>query len=310
MSSWPKLPVKAAYLALNNPKRRNALSLPVLRDLRDQLHRFNTSPVDGKLRILPSFRPDILEKLEAADAGEDREAVDEYGWLVDASRWRAHRNGLPSVLVLRSEGPVFSAGHDLGELRQLPHHEVKEIFALCAEVMSLIRRSPAPVIGMISGLATAAGCQLALATDLPIAKAETQFRLPGQSLGLPCTSPSTAASRRIGNAVTYRMLATAEPVRADQLPPGSVEIVSNDEALEARVASLVDLIANQTAAQPQGLGKWAFWTQVGFQGGEGGDGYEEAAAWAGRMMALHARSEDATEGMKSFLEKRKPQWKL
>ena len=203
--NWPKLPTRAAYLALNNPKRRNALSLAVLRDLRNQLHRYNTSPQDGKLRILPPFQPNILQKLEAAHNKTDSQAGREYSWLLDASRWREVRNGLPNVLVLRSEGPVFSAGHDLGELRRLPHHEVKETFALCAEVMSLIRRSPAPVVGLIQGLATAAGCQLAVTTDMPIACASTPFRLPGASMGLPCTSPSTAVSRRLGNAFTYRM---------------------------------------------------------------------------------------------------------
>ena len=205
MPAWPKLPVKAAYLALKNPKRRNALSLSVLRDLRDELYKFNTSPSDGKVRILPPFQPTILDQLEAAHDQTDSIAVEDYGWLLDASKWREHRSGLPSVLVLRSEGPVFSAGHDLAELRQLSHAEVKETFALCAEVMSLIRRSPAPIIGYVQGLATAAGCQLALAADLPVTCGSTQFRLPGASLGLPCTSPSTAASRRLGNAFTYRM---------------------------------------------------------------------------------------------------------
>ena len=203
--SWPKLPAKAAYLALNNPKKRNALSLSTLRDLRDQLYEYNTSPADGKLRILPPFQPSILHKLEAALERDDPGSKEEFDWLLDASAWREHRHGLPNVVVLRSEGPVFSAGHDLGELRQLPHREVKETFALCAEVMQLIRRSPAVVVGVIGGFATAAGCQLALTTDLPIACASTEFRLPGASMGLPCTSPSTAASGRLGNAFTYRM---------------------------------------------------------------------------------------------------------
>ena len=307
--SWPKLPAKAAYLALNNAHRRNALCLAVLRDLRKQLLDYNTSPVDGKLRILPPFKPEILERLELANDG-DQEAGREYGWLLDASRWQEERAGLPNVLVLRSDGPVFCAGHDLGELRQLSHDEVKETFAICAEVMSLIRRSPAPVIGVIQGLATAAGCQLALSTDIPIAAAATQFRLPGASLGLPCTSPSTSVARKLGNAFTYRMLALAEPVRADQLPGGAVEVVNGQDDLESRVDKVITQLATKTAGQPQALGKWAYWTQVGLKGRDaGGDGYEEAVAWTGRVMALHARAADAKEGMNSFFEKRQPEWK-
>ena len=308
--NWPKLPVKAAYLTLNNAKRRNALSLNVLRDLRDQLHSYNTSSADGQLRLLPPFKPSILEKLEALHDRSEPKAIDEYEWLLDASVWQRVREGLPNVIVLRSDGPVFSAGHDLGQLRQLPHDEVKETFALCAEVMTLIRRSPAPVIGYIQGLATAAGCQLAMTTDLPIASAATQFRLPGASLGLPCTSPSTAVARKLGNAFTYRMLVMAEPVRADQLPGGAVEVVADEAALEKRVAEMVEQLASKTAGQPQALGKWAYWTQVSMHGQEsGGDGYEDAVSWAGRVMALHARSADAREGMNSFFEKRKPEWR-
>lgn len=308
--TWPSLPGRAGYLALKNGRRRNALSLAVLRDLRDQLHAYNKSPVDGRLKFLPPFKPEILAQLETAAKDDTSDAGREYGWLLHSSKWLEHRQGLPNVIVLRSEGSVFSSGHDLGELRTLNHDEVKETFALCAEVMSLIRRSPAPVVGVIQGLATAAGAQLAFTTDLPVACASTQFRLPGASIGLPCTSPSTAVSRRLGHAFTYKMLALAEPVRADQLPGGAVEVVPDEAALEKRVAEMVSQLAEKTAGQPSALGKWGYWTQVSLNGREsGGDGYEDAVVWTGRIMALHARSDDAREGIGAFFEKRAPQWK-
>lgn len=304
---WPSLPTRAAYLSIRNGRRRNALSLAVLRDLRHQLHRYNTSPVDGVLRILPPFKPDILDDLEACSRGEKQSSS--LRWLLDSRVWQREREGLPNVVVLRSEGPIFSSGHDLAELKQLSSDEVRETFALCAEVMSLIRRSPAPVVGVVQGLATAAGCQLALTTDIPVACASTLFRLPGASIGLPCTSPSTAVSRRLGPAFTYKMLALAEPLRADQLPGGAVDIVMDESALGPRVENIVERLAAQTAGQPQALGKWAYWTQYSLQGqNAGGDGYEEAVAWAGRVMALHAQAADAKEGISSFFEKRHPVW--
>lgn len=307
--SWPRLPARAAYLTINNSKRRNALSLNVLRNLRDQLHQYLKSPSDGKLKLLPPFQPEILQQLEVASTTSKSTEYDDYGWLVNSSAWRSQRDGLPNVIVLRSEGPVFSSGHDLGELRTLSHEEVKETFALCAEVMSLIRRAPTPVIGVVQGLATAAGCQLALTTDLPLACKHTLFRLPGASIGLPCTSPSTAVARRLGAAFTYRMLALAEPIRADQLPGRAVEVLEDEFALEGRLAEIISQLAEKTAGQPQALGKWGFWTQVGLTGRQyGGDGYEDAVSWAGRLMALHARSDDAVEGMASFFEKRTPVW--
>ncbi|KAK6856795.1 hypothetical protein PG995_006982 [Apiospora arundinis] len=319
----PKLPPKAAYLTLSNPTRRNALSLPVLRSLRDQLHSYTRSPVDGYCRLLPGFVPAHLGLL-----GEPQNE-----WLVDADKWRAERAGLPHVLVLRSEpasssssssSDVFSSGHDLREMEQHQSpRETEQTFELCAEVMSLIRHFPGPVVSVVTGLATAAGAQLALSADLPIACAErASFQLPGMSvLGLPCTSPVTAVSRRLGLGMGYRMFALGEPVRASDLPQSSnVEVVQGGpDAVEQRVAEVVEKLAVKMPAQPQALGKWAFWTQAGFGGGAGlegvkeyagdGDGYVEAARWAAGVMALHARSEDAREGVRAFLEKREPKWR-
>lgn len=140
--SIPTLPARAAYVHLSNPAKRNALSLSVLRDLRFQLLAHNTSP-SGKLLLLPPFKPGVISSLTYDQS---------FPWLVDAEVWRREREGLPNVIVLRSEGPVFSSGHDLAELRKLSHDEVKETFTICAEVMSLIRRSPAPVMCPIQGI--------------------------------------------------------------------------------------------------------------------------------------------------------------
>lgn len=305
---WPKLPPKAAYLVLDNPKRRNALSFEALKSLKKQLVDLNTSS-DGKLRLLPVFQDPWLKRLNDASTGSKRD-YQRYGWLVDSSEWNRVRQDMPTVLVLRSEGPIFSSGHDLKEMRDMSHAKTLETFDLCAQVMTLMRRSPATIIGVVQGLATAAGAQLALSTDLPIACASTQFQLPGASIGLPCTSPSTILSRRLGNAFTYRMLALAEPMRADQLPGGAVETVPDPEALERRVAEMVDKLALRTPGQPLAQGKWAYWTQVGTPNDlDGSDGYESAAKWATRAMALHTRAIDAKEGMSAFIEKRPPVWK-
>ncbi|KAM5345953.1 hypothetical protein ACJ41O_011814 [Fusarium nematophilum] len=307
----PKLPPNAAYIHLSNPSKRNALSLAILQDLKRQLTSALISPTSGTLRILPPFKPEIISDLEKAVRQNDASPVwKKYGWLVNSSEWKRERANLPDVLVLRSEGPVFSSGHDLKEIAQLNHDEAKHLFSLCAEVMSLIRRSPIPVVCPIPGLATAAGFQLAMATDYPIALADTKFNLPGATIGLPCTSPSTAVSRRLPPGATYRLLATAEPVKAGDFP-GAVDVVQvpdgipKEEAFEKRVVAVVERLAGM-APQQQAVGKWAYWTQLGIRGE--GDGFEEAARWAGKVMALHAKSEDAKEGIEAFIEKKEPGW--
>ncbi|KAF5965232.1 enoyl-CoA hydratase domain-containing protein [Fusarium bulbicola] len=308
---FPKLPPRAAYIKLSNPTKRNALSIPVLRDLKSQLDSALSLRPTQRKGLLPKFSHHLLQGLEEASKDPTSKQWRRWDWLVSASEWKKQRAGAPDVLVLRSEGPVFSSGHDLKELSKMSRDDVKTLFELCSEVMTTIRRSPVPIVCPIQGLATAAGFQLAMSTDFPIALPDTQFALPGAKIGLPCTSPSTAVSRRFPAATTYRLLATAEPIKASDYPDviDVVRVSPNEdpeEAFEKRVADVVERLLSMSPQQ-QAVGKWAYWTQFGF-GKANGDGYEQASQWAGRVMALHARSEDAKEGIAAFLEKREPVW--
>ncbi|KAG6360962.1 hypothetical protein INS49_012030 [Diaporthe citri] len=320
--AFPRLPAKAAYIHLNNPKKRNALSLSVLQDLRTQLHRHLTSPRTGRLLLLPSFNPHTIKLLRSHNDANSDNSDSPSKWLTDSAAWRRDREGLPNVLVLRSEGPAFSAGHDLVELQRASDDEVKKTFALCAEVMMLIRRSPAPVVCPVQGLATAAGFQLAMTADYPIALGSTMFQLPGMRIGLPCTSPATAVSRRLPAALAYRLFATGESISAGELGAGVLDVVPVPEhaestdtaavAFEARVEAVVSRLAEETAGQPQAFGKWAYWAQLAVDNRDEGDfmdDYEAASRWAGGVMAMHAQSEDANEGINAWKEKRKPEWK-
>ena len=90
-----------------------------------------------------------------------------------------------------------------------------------------------------------------------------------------------------------------------------MQVVEDAEALEERVVEIVQLFTEKTAPRPQSHAKWAYWTQVGLEAKSGGgDGYEDAVEWAGKVMALHAKTAEAKEGMAAFVEKRPPQWKL
>ncbi|KAF4946658.1 hypothetical protein FGADI_11006 [Fusarium gaditjirri] len=308
---FPKLPPRAAYIKISNPTKRNALSIPVLRDIKSQLDSALTLRASSRNGLLPRFQYNSLNNLEQAAQYQTSKAWKRWGWLVSASQWKRRRAGAPDVLVLRSEGPVFSSGHDLKELSQMSRGDVKTLFELCHEVMTTIRRSPVPIVCPIQGLATAAGFQLAMSTDFPIALPDTQFALPGAKIGLPCTSPSTAISRRFPAAATYRLLATAEPIRASDYPE-AVDVVKvspgedPEEAFEKRVAAVVERLLSMSPQQ-QAVGKWAYWTQLGF-GNSNNDGHEQASRWAARVMALHAKSEDAKEGIAAFLEKRDAVW--
>lgn len=66
----------------------------------------------------------------------------------------------------------------------------------------LIRNHPVPVIAMVNGLATAAGCQLVASCDIAIASDKSSFATPGVNIGLFCSTPAVALGRAVPRKVT------------------------------------------------------------------------------------------------------------
>ena len=86
-----------------------------------------------------------------------------------------------SILIIRANGPVFSAGHDIREMARKHQNlnELREIFTRCNKMMLKLHDLPQPVMAQVHGVATAAGCQLVAACDLAIAGTEARFATPG-----------------------------------------------------------------------------------------------------------------------------------
>src|SRR5207248_10672628 len=80
--------------------------------------------------------------------------------------------------------------------------------------MSMIQRIPQPVIAMVRGVATAAGCQLVATCDLAFAEQGASFGTPGVKIGLFCATPMVAVGRAIGRKRALQMLLTGERIDA------------------------------------------------------------------------------------------------
>ena len=80
---------------------------------------------------------------------------------IENSLLKISREKTIKVVILSANGPVFSAGHDLKEMRANTNYKfIHELFLLCSRTMLQITRLPQPVIAKVNGIATAAGCQL------------------------------------------------------------------------------------------------------------------------------------------------------
>jgi enoyl-CoA hydratase/carnithine racemase len=216
------------------------------------------------------------------------------------------------VIVLSANGPVFSAGHDLAELRRAAGDEraeaggpvapgCLEAFQACSRLMTAIVRLPKPVIACVAGLATAAGSQLAASCDLVVASETAAFATPGVNLGLFCSTPAVALARSVGRKPAMEMLLTGEPVAAARAREiGLVNRVVPESELREATLELARHIATRSPVALR-LGKTAFYRQLEV-------GLEEAYALTSQIMADNLRDPDATEGIDAFFEKREPRW--
>ena len=206
------------------------------------------------------------------------------------------------VIVVRAEGPVFSAGHDLREMIGRTLDEERAIFETCNEMMRTVQSIPQPVIASVQGTALAAGCQLVASCDLAVAAADARFGTPGVRIGLFCSTPMVAVGRAVGRKRALQMLLTGETIDAHTATDwGLVNYVVEPEALETATTELALKIASASPATMR-IGKEAFYRQVDLP-------QDTAYAAMAETMASNAMIDDAQEGMTAFVEKRAPVWR-
>jgi enoyl-CoA hydratase/carnithine racemase len=206
------------------------------------------------------------------------------------------------AIVLRANGPAFSAGHDLRELVDRTLEDEHAVFEVCTRMMETIQRIPQPVIAAVHGIATAAGCQLVATCDLAIAAEEARFATPGVRIGLFCSTPMVAVSRSVGRKRALEMLLTGRPIDAHTAADwGLVNRVVPAADLDAAALELAREIASASPLTLR-IGKQAFYRQIDV-------GQAEAYRLMSRTMAENAMTCDAQEGMTAFLEKRQPTWR-
>ena len=119
------------------------------------------------------------------------------------------------VIIINGNGKGFSAGHNLKEVKSLKvRSKYLKLFNLCSKVMMQVVEGRKPVIAKIHGAAFAAGCQLAASCDLAYSTNDAIFATPGVNIGLFCSTPMVAVSRKINRKQMMKMLLTGEPIKA------------------------------------------------------------------------------------------------
>ena len=235
------------------------------------------------------------------------------------------------ALVITGEGKAFVAGADIAEMvgmssaegeafskagqatfRSFENLEIPVIAAVNGfaprdfarkgqAVLDLLESMGKPSIAAVNGFALGGGCELAMACDIRIASSAAKFGQPEVSLGLV---PGYAGTQRLprlaglGNALY--MLLSGEMISAEEaLRMGLVQKVVEPDQLMPEVMKLAQKIASKG---PKAVRKAKKLARAALQ-----EGFEKGSALeAGEFGTLFGN--EGTEGMKAFLEKRKPDW--
>ena len=213
------------------------------------------------------------------------------------------KDNTTKVIILEGAGKGFSAGHNLKEVKSLKKRsKYLKLFNLCSKVMLQIVEGRKPVIAKVHGAAYAAGCQLATSCDLAYSTKDATFATPGVNIGLFCSTPMVAVSRKISRKRMMKMLLTGEPINAKYAKEiGLINDCFSKSNLNKEVLKVAKTIASKSNLTIK-IGNQAFYKQLEMP-------LRKAYAYTSRMMTLNMMSLDAHEGISAFLNKRKPKWK-
>ena len=207
------------------------------------------------------------------------------------------------VIILEGAGKGFSAGHNLKEVKSLKvKNKYQKLFNLCSKLMLQIVEGKKPVIAKVHGAAYAAGCQLVASCDLAYSTKDALFATPGVNIGLFCSTPMVAVSRKIQRKPMMKMLLTGEPIKANYAKElGLINDYFPKSKLNNEVLKVAKKIASKSNLTIK-IGKQAFYKQLEMP-------LSKAYAYTSKMMTLNMMAMDAQEGISAFLQKRKPVWK-
>lgn len=204
------------------------------------------------------------------------------------------------VLLIRGEGKCFSAGMDVGD------HMPDKVEGMMKEMHTMFERLAVleiPTVSSVHGSAMGGGLELAAFTDMMFAASGTKLGVPEIKLGVFPPIAVACFSDMIGPKLTYELVLTGRTFFAEEgLRIGMVNAIYPPEELEARVDDVVRVLS--------GLSRPVLMATKKALRAVAGMPVFEALHDAERIyfedvMTTH----DAAEGLRSFLEKRQPQWK-
>jgi enoyl-CoA hydratase len=241
--------------------------------------------------LLTLDRPEVLNALDYATLGELVEALE----ALDADE------AVRCVVITGAGEKAFAAGADIKEMADATPVTLSAANNFAR--WERIRRVRVPVIAAVRGYALGGGCELAMACDMVVAADDAVFGQPEIKIGImPGAGGTQRLTRALGKAKAMELILTGRNLPAKEAYERGLvsQVVAREEVLPAALA-----LASEVASMPPLAVRAAK---------EAVSRAYELSLEAGleferRNFFLLFASDDQKEGMQSFIEKRKPEWK-
>ncbi len=245
-----------------------------------------------RVAIVTVNRPDKMNALNISTRQEILSAFEELRNDADIR-----------VVVITGAGEkAFIAGADIGEFAGKTAQQQRDIMR-STRAFDSVEDFPKPVIAMINGYALGGGCELAMACDIRIASTKAKFGQPEIRLGImPGGGGTQRLPRLVGEGKAMELILTGDTLDAEEaLRIGLVNHVVPPEQLEARTMEIAGKIAGMSPVA-LALVKASVKNSSRVDLRAGLDAELD-------LFALSFASQDKEEGVRAFLEKRKPDFK-
>ena len=238
-------------------------------------------------------RPDVLNALSVESTREIGAAIDALG----------ADDNVRVIIITGAGDKAFVAGADIGVLATYGPAEARDAAYLGQSTFDKIEECGKPVIAAINGYALGGGCELALACHIRLAADTAVMGLPEINLGvIPGHGGTQRLSRLIGKGAALELICSGDHVDADGAARlGLVNAVHPAASLMEAAREL----AAKLASKPPMAMRYAL--EAVNQGLNAT--LKEGQAIEAHLFGLCFATEDQSEGMSAFLDKRKPEWK-
>lgn len=207
------------------------------------------------------------------------------------------------VLVITGEGKAFASGADISEMAGLDADGARRFSERGQQTFLMLEDLPIPVIAAVNGYALGGGCELSMACDIRLASENAKFGQPEVNLGLvPGYAGTQRLSRLIGLGGALKWILTGLNMDArEAYRIGLVQDLSEPGKLIEDALALAGRIATRG---PKAVRSAKMLLRKGF------DMSFQKALDMEKDHFAELFNDEGKEGMKAFLEKRKPSWEI